>query len=70
MTKQRKNSESHSEEAHKVDIEEVAVRTSGSTGTDRTWSAVPVARKGFAASHRIFEKHFKGRLKKAAEQTN
>lgn len=33
------------------------------TGRDRTWQMEPVVSKAFGAAHRIFDKHFKGKLK-------
>jgi len=63
MAKQRKTAaRSHSEAEHKIDIEELLSRFPV-TGRDRFWSTEPVARKAFSAAHRVFDKHFKGKIK-------
>jgi hypothetical protein len=33
------------------------------TGRDRTWQMEPVVNRAFGAAHRVFDKHFKGKLK-------
>ena len=33
------------------------------TGRDRTWSMRPIVSRSFGAAHRIFDKHFKSKLK-------
>jgi hypothetical protein len=63
MAKREKPDPAHSEGGHKVDIDELLARFPV-TGRDRLWRAEPVARKAFGAAHRIFEKHFKGQIKK------
>lgn len=51
----------HTEAAHRLDIEELLSKFPA-TGNDRFWSREPVARKGFQAAHRVFEKHFKAKI--------
>ena len=60
MAKQERSSGRHTEAGHRVDIEELLSKFPA-TGSDRFWSAEPVARKGFQAAHRIFDKHFKAK---------
>jgi hypothetical protein len=62
MAKSEKPVPAHSEPGHKIDIYELLSRYP-ITGRDRLWNAEPVARKAFGAAHRIFEKHFKGKIK-------
>jgi hypothetical protein len=62
MAKQSKNVPGHTEAGHKIDIEELLSRFPV-TGRDRFWSAEPVARRAFGAAHRVFDDHFKGKLK-------
>lgn len=57
-----KRTDAHSDAAHKANIEELLTQFPV-TGTDRFWRAEPVARRGYRAAHRIFERHFKGQLK-------
>lgn len=64
----RKQPKAHSDEAHKADINELLSQFPV-TGTDRFWRAEPVARRGYAAAHRIFEKHFKGKIKPGGKLT-
>jgi len=33
------------------------------TGRDKTWNIRPVVSRSFGAAHRIFDKHFKAKLK-------
>lgn len=33
------------------------------TGRDTAWNMRPVVSRSFGAAHRLFEKHFKGKLK-------
>ncbi len=33
------------------------------TGRDRTWNRRPVVRRAFSAAHRVFDKHFKNKLR-------
>lgn len=64
----RKSADAHSEASHKADIQELLSQFPV-TGTDRTWRAEPVARRGYGAAHRIFERHFKGQLKEKNKLT-
>jgi hypothetical protein len=52
----------HDQVKERVAIEELLSRFP-ITGRDKTWAARPVARRAFAAAHKIFEARFKGKLK-------
>ena len=59
----------HSDAVHKVEIADLLSRFPV-TGRDRTWSAEPVVMEAFSAAHRIFDKHFKEKLKSAPKNTH
>jgi hypothetical protein len=52
----------HTPAVEQVDIVELMSRFPV-TGRDRAWNARPVISRAYGAAHRIFDKHFKGRLK-------
>lgn len=54
---------------HRVAVKELLSRFPV-TGRDRTWSAGPVVTRAFGAAHRVFEKHFEGKLKENKRTDN
>jgi hypothetical protein len=52
----------HDHHDHRRAIKDILARFPV-TGRDRTWQAEPVVSRAFGAAHRVFDKHFKGKLK-------